>query len=210
MIRVDGKPLLLHNIELCRKHGIKEIFINTHQMPEKIRGFFEDGTRFGVEIKYSYEAELLGTAGALNNFRKELDGENFFVIYGDNYSDYDLGALRRTFEEKNCMGVIGFHFREDVSQSGVGEFDDSGRVTGFVEKPAKGMTSSHWVNAGAYYLSTEILAEIPDGFSDFGRDIFPALVGKGIDLYGVRSEAWVRAFDTPELLKSEAGAAREA
>ncbi|MFZ1082436.1 MAG: nucleotidyltransferase family protein [Candidatus Kryptoniota bacterium] len=205
MIEYNGKPLLQHNLELCKQHGIMEIYINTHHLAENIRAYFGDGTKFGVKIYYSYEPELLGTSGALNNFRSQLEGESFYVLYGDNYSRYDLQTLKTAFQNNRCIGVIAFHHREDVDQSGVGEFDEDGRIVRFLEKPSAGVTASHWVNAGIYYLSPKILNYIPRGFSDFGQDIFPRLLKESVPLYGVRSLVALKAFDTPELLRALLG-----
>lgn len=202
MIPYKGKPILQHNIELCRRHGIKQIYMNTHYLAGEIRNYFGTGERFGVHLHYSYETQLLGTSGALNSFREELGKGTFFVLYGDNFSKFNLQRLRDAMKKRNCIGVIAFHYREDVSQSGVGEFDRDGRVTGFIEKPSPGTTSSHWVNAGIYLLNPAILKYIPEGFSDFGRDIFPLLLRENVPLYGVRSRVSLKAFDTLELLKA--------
>jgi len=173
MIEYMGKPLLRHNVELCKKFGIRELFINTHHLPDVIRSYFGDGSDFGVKIEYSFEEELLGTAGALNNFRGRIGRETFFVVYGDNYCSFDLSSLGREFYRHDCIGVIGFYRREDVSQSGVGEFGPDGRIIRFIEKPAPGSTDSHWVNAGFYCLSPEIFRHIPDGYSDFRKGYLP-------------------------------------
>ncbi len=201
MINYKGKPVLQHNIELCKAYGINDLFVNTHHLPEIIRSYFGDGSAFGVRISYSFEPDLLGTAGALNNFQDELNKEEFFVLYGDNYSGFDLNSIVNEFHIHDCMGVIAFHHRDDVSQSGVGEFAVDGRILKFLEKPLPGATNSHWVNAGIYYLSPEILRYIPSGYSDFAKDIFPGLLAKNLPLYGVRSAADLKAFDTPDLLR---------
>jgi NDP-sugar pyrophosphorylase family protein len=201
MIRYQGKPILQYNIELCKKFGIRELFINTHHLSGIIRSYFGEGSAFGVNIRYSVEEELLGTAGALNNFRDHLSREEFFVLYGDNFSNFDLNSLVKEFQRRECIGVIAFHHREDVSQSGVGEFDPDGRILRFVEKPKPGATGSHWVNAGIYYLSPAVLQCIPSGYSDFGKDIIPNLLRENMPLYSVCSKTELKAFDTPELLR---------
>jgi len=71
--------------------------------------------------------------------------------------------LRTAFQRNKCIGVIAFHYRDDVRESGVGEFDKDERIVRFLEKPGKGLTTSHWVNAGIYYLSPEIFDYIPQG-----------------------------------------------
>jgi NDP-sugar pyrophosphorylase family protein len=205
MISYMGKPVLQHNIELCKRYGINDIFINTHHLAEVIRSYFDDGSAFGVNIRYSYEKEVLGTAGALNNFRDHLGGEAFFVIYGDNFSQFDLSSLITEFNTRECIGVIAFHHREDVSQSGVGEFAPDGRIIRFVEKPKAGITGSHWVNAGIYYFSPAILQHIQPGYSDFAKDVIPQLLNRNIALYSVRSNVDLKAFDTPDLLRDSLG-----
>lgn len=205
MLPFEGKPLLEHNIALCREHGIHDIYINLHHLPEAITGYFGDGARFDVRITYSYEEALLGTAGAVRRIADEYwasgRNEDFLVIYADNYSHYDIGSLISCKVARSAAAVIGFHYREDVAHSGVGEFDEAGRVLRFIEKPAPGITDSHWVNAGLYVCDSSLLAHIPAGVSDFSKDIFPRLLELDIPLYGVCEHGEVRAFDTPEMYR---------
>jgi NDP-sugar pyrophosphorylase family protein len=198
MIQYKGKPVLEYNIELCKKFGIKDIYINTYHLPEKITSYFKNGAHLGVNIFYSNETELFGTAGALNNF-KEFLTEPFFVIYGDQVSDYNLELLKLKFNETSSMAVIGFHYRKDTEHSGVAEFDKNNRITRFIEKPKPGESDSHWVNAAVYYLSPEIFQFIDTGYADFGKDIFPGLLKANIPIYGVCENIPVKVFDTPEM-----------
>jgi NDP-sugar pyrophosphorylase family protein len=205
MINYKGKPLLQHNIELCKSHGIKDIYINLHHLPDKIKSYFMNGEHLGVNIKYSFESELLGTSGAVKKIASyywdntSISDELFFVIYGDNFSDYDLTAIEKKIKDTNSIAAIAFHFRQDTSHSGVAEFDENHRILNFIEKPKPGESESHWVNAGIYCLRKEILSFIPEGFSDFSKDIFPELLRTNQSIYGVCEETDVKAFDTPEM-----------
>jgi NDP-sugar pyrophosphorylase family protein len=207
MINYKGKPLLHHNIELCKTYGLKDLYINLHHLPEKIKKYFGKGEGFGVNIKYSYESELLGTSGAVKKiaadyWNNESDNDKFFfVIYGDNFSAYDLTAIERKIKATDSLAAIAFHHRQDTSHSGVAEFDENHRIIKFIEKPKLGESESHWVNAGIYCLNTEILNFIPEGNSDFSRDIFPELLRKNKAIYGICNETDVKAFDTPEMYK---------
>ena len=90
MIEINDKPVLEHNLEMSREADIHEIYINLHHLPELIKNYFGDGSKFGVNITYNYEPDLLGTAGAVLPFKSNLGDDPFFVIYGDNYICFDL------------------------------------------------------------------------------------------------------------------------
>jgi len=207
MILFKGKPVLEYNIELCRKFGITDIYINVHHLSHVIRDYFGSGESKGVKITYSYEEDLLGTSGATRRiFESFWDKDHsasdpFFVVYGDNFSDYNLQSLVDVYKQHSEAHVIGFHYREDVSSSGVAEFTNDGRIITFIEKPSPGQTESHWVNAGIYFLNPSVMNFIPQGYSDFAKDVFPTLLANNIPLYGVKNTSDVKAFDTPEMMK---------
>lgn len=201
MIEYKGKPILQYNIEACKQFGIAQFFINTHHLPDQIKNYFGDGNQFGVEINYSFEEVLLGTSGALNNFKKHLLNEPFFVIYADQIIKFDIPSLVEKYQQQPCLGTMAFHYREDVQHCGVAEFSKDEQILRFIEKPKPDETESHWVNAGIYYLNPEIFQFIPDGFSDFGREIFPNLILLNKRLFGVCRKIEFKVFDTPELYK---------
>lgn len=179
MIRVGSAPILEHNIRLLRKHGIRDVAINLHHQPDVIRDYFRDGRDFGVSIRYSYEPQLLGTAGALSPLRDFFSGR-FLVMYGDNLSDCDLSRLLQCHAAKQVICTVALFHRENVSQSGVADIGADGFLRGFVEKPLQELAPSHWVSAGILACEPEILDWIPPGGpSDFGRDILPALIQSG-------------------------------
>ena len=202
MLIYKRKPLLEHNINLCKKFGIKNIFINTHHLPHIIKNYFGNGENFDVSITYSFEEELLGTASTVKNFETFLRQDPFFVIYGDNYSNYNLNLLKEKAESENALVVIGFHYRADIETSGVAEFDNNDKILRFIEKPKSNETESHWVNSGIYYLHPEIFQALPDRYADFGQDIFPMLIRHGIPIFGICQDSDVKAFDTLEMAKN--------
>jgi NDP-sugar pyrophosphorylase family protein len=199
MIKFNNKPILQHNIELCKKYGINDIYINLYYLPEKIIEYFGNGNKFGVNIYYNIEEKLLGTSGGVKNIFEKFNfkDEPFYIIYGDNYSDFNLNSLKT-----NAFGKIAFHYREDVFNSGVAEFEITNKIIKFIEKPKIEETKSHWVNAGIYYFQSDIIKYIPNGYSDFGKDIFPTLLSLNrINIYGEKQNIDVRSFDTPSMLE---------
>ncbi|MDX2079450.1 MAG: nucleotidyltransferase family protein [Terrimicrobiaceae bacterium] len=201
LLAVGGRPILEHHLNRCANAGVREVFINTHHLAGQIRDFCGDGSRWGLKITFSFEPVLLGTAGAVNAFRSRLDGEPFIVIYGDNVMELELPEFIRTHCSKRPVATVAVHYREDVSTSGMVVTDDSGRIRSFIEKPAPSQQVSHWVNAAVYLLEPDVLDFIPrEGFSDFGRDVFPALLAEGRHLHSFQLAGDVHPVDTPELL----------
>ena len=208
MLPVAGKPVLQRNIEWLRSQGIVDLVINLHHYPEAVTGYFGDGSAFGVRINYSYEPELLGTAGAVGAARRFLASERFWVIYADNLVHCSLERMESLHLVKGATLTIGLFWREEVSASGVVRIDEQGRITGFKEKPAPREALSHWVNAGIFLCEARVQQFIPAGQAcDFGYDILPAMLAAGEPLYGYtlgpgETLHWI---DTPEdLARTEA------
>ena len=201
MLSILGKPVITHNIEMCRRFGITDIYINLHHLPEIIMEYLGDGRRFGVTITYSYEETILGTAGAVKNMAEKLGDDRFFVIYADHYSNYDLGIIYNRHDNESADMSIALFQLEVTSASGVVLLNEDGWIHKFVEKPKRGTIDSHWVNAGIYLMESELLDLIPDGFSDFGTDIIPRYITGCYKVLGVKMPTPVTSIDTLELLE---------
>jgi predicted dehydrogenase/dTDP-glucose pyrophosphorylase len=199
LLRVRGRPVLERHVEQLAAAGVEEIWINLFHQGPVIEDHFGDGRRWGVRIRYSRETTLLGTAGALQKLESEFADGPFFVVYGDNVGTCDYQALAAAHAPGALLTVALCH-KEEVSQSGIAELDPDGRLRRFVEKPAPGEEFSHWVNAGFYAASPEVLAWLPAGVSDFGRDVIPRLLAAGRTVRGYVLPAPVEGIDTPEML----------
>lgn len=186
MLPVAGRPVLAHIIEWLLCHGIHRVAINLHYHPEVIRKYFDDCSWRGVEIVYSEEPELLGTAGGVKKM-EAFFGDPFLVVYGDVLTDLDLGALLafHQFHSDGPHATLALDRREQSSQCGVVEIDSNERIRDFIEKPPPGSRHSPWVNSGVMILDRRLLETIPAGrFCDFGRDLFPKWLRSGLALYG--------------------------
>lgn len=199
LLPIQGKPILEHTLALLRRHGVTEVFINLHHCPAAIPAHFGDGRAWGLRIGYAIEPELRGTAGAVRHFEPAIAGEEFLVVYGDNYYDLDLAPLLRFHAATAGVATIGLFEQADVAQSGIADLAADGRVRRFVEKPGPGAAFSHWANAGVYACRPALFVHIPaDRPTDFGRDIFPGLAAAGVPLFGLVLRGSVLGIDTPE------------
>src|SRR3954465_10171079 len=79
MVPVLNRPVMEHIVRLLESHGFTEIVANLHWFPDTITDHFSDGSAFGVELGYSREEHLHGTAGGVFEAREHL-GDTFLVI----------------------------------------------------------------------------------------------------------------------------------
>lgn len=184
MVPVANRPALEHILNLVRRHGIREVIINLHHFPEAITSYLGDGSALELGIKYSFEEELLGTAGGVKNNEWFLREDTFLVMSGDALTDVDLDALVESHRRQGGVATLALKRVEDPSHYGVVVLDDSGRVTGFQEKPAREDALSQLCNSGIYVFEPEILRYIPaESFYDFGDHVFPLLLQKDTPFY---------------------------
>jgi mannose-1-phosphate guanylyltransferase len=195
-VPVLNRPVMEHIAELLARHGFDEVLANLHWFPELIRGRFGDGSRFDIDLTYSEEAALLGTAGGVRNAAGFL-GESFLVISGDALTDIDLAAMRAFHESHDGIATLATKRVADTSQFGVVITDADGRVQGFQEKPNPAEALSDLANCGVYMFRAEIFdyfpiagerskaagPDDPDGFADWALDVFPALLDAGVPFY---------------------------
>ena len=214
MVPIANKPVLEYLILLCKKYNITEIAINASHLPEQIREYFGSGEKFGVNIRYSFEPELLGTSGALNNFREFIgQEESFFVIYGDAITDIDLRKMMNYHKEKGGIATLALRKKLSTKKPGSLIFTDPDlKINKIVEHPSDEVFSqlrkdSYLSNSGIYVCEPKILDFIPEGFSDFAYDIFPKIINDGKEIYGFMMDEYyfreIGKIDKYNLAKKE-------
>ncbi|MDD5593596.1 MAG: NDP-sugar synthase [Candidatus Margulisbacteria bacterium] len=193
MVPIVNFPTMRHNLELLKKHGFTDITANIHYHPEQIENYFGDGSKFGVNLVYSFEEKLLGTAGGVKFMAEEIAGidETFVVLSSDALTDINLNRLVEFHKKKNALVTIALTRVAEVSEFGVVIQDNEGRITGFQEKPKPEAALSDLANTGIYVFEPAVLKMIPGGFYDFGRELFPRLIGEKAAIYGYQMvEYW--------------------
>ena len=175
MVPLANKPVIEYTIESLKKHNIKSVIMNLHTLPHLITDYFGDGKSFGIDISYSYEENLLGTAGGLKKCKKFFDS-TFVVMSGDGLSDIDLTSAIEFHKRKKSLATMILKKIETKFNYGITLTDRFNRIIKFVEKPTWGSVFSDTVNTGVYIFEPEIFKFIPDGFYDFGNNLWPKLL----------------------------------
>ena len=195
MAQVAGKPFLEILIRYLRDFHVRDIVLCTGYMGNVIKGYFKDGSKWDLHIRYSQEEKPLGTAGAVKHAESLIQSEPFLVLNGDSFLDADLESF------------LDFHMRSQavisILLAQVGQQDDrfgavvtnvQGRILSFNEKVP---VQSGLVSAGIYLMNRSVLACIPSGQAvSLEHQVFPSFVNKG--LYGMFCSGLFVDIGTPE------------
>ena len=175
MAPVRGRPFLEYLLADLKKSGIQNIVFCVGHQAEKIEAYFGDGARFGVQVKYSRERELLGTAGALKLAQPLVCSEDFLMLNGDCYNDVDFQGLLAQHRSTSAATTLVAAHLEDRARFGSLKINEENRILAFEEKGAA--TGAGYINAGYYALNQSVFDLIPEGeICSLERDIFPQIL----------------------------------
>ncbi len=197
VVPLVGQPFISHMLEWLRRHGVDEAILSCGFMAEGIRSVLGDGSALGIALHYVEEPQPLGTGGALK-FAEELLQERFFMLNGDVLTDIDLSAQLRQHERTGARATLALVPVEDPSAFGLVRCGADMAVSEFVEKPRPDEIDTNLINAGAYIVERDVLADMPPAGTRLSieRDVFPALVQRG--LFGYEASGYWLDIGTPQ------------
>lgn len=170
MLHVGRKPMLHNLIDNFMEHGFTKFYISVNYKAEVIKSYFQDGSEFGIEIKYIEEDKRLGTAGALSLIKDKIENP-FFVINGDILTTLNFEEVLKFHNDNHSMATMCVRKYEYQIPYGVVKSDDS-NISAIEEKPS----FDFLINAGIYVLNPDLIASIPeDCFYDM-PDLFKNLI----------------------------------
>src|ERR1043166_4610284 len=101
MIEIHGKPFLEHQILMLRDQGFRRILLLLGYLPDVVRDYFGDGSRWGVRIDYSVTAVEDNPGRRLKLAEPKLE-PCFLLLYCDNYWPMQMDRMWRRFVETNA------------------------------------------------------------------------------------------------------------
>lgn len=178
LIPVKGKPLLEHTLEILEGLGLREVYVSLGHLGKKIKDYFGDGRRNGMQITYLQQSGIKrGTAQPLLEAKKYFSDSPFLVIYGDVLTKLNFLDLLDFHNSHRGAATMALASVEKPSMWGVATIQGNG-IVDFIEKP-KVKTKSHLVNAGVYVLNPEVFKYIAPDSIRLEKDLFPRLAQEG-------------------------------
>jgi len=197
LLDIAGQPLLERQLNYLERNGVDRVVVNAYHQAAQIASFVEE---YGgsIELICVIEGQLLGTAGGVRNALHHLQPGPFVVLYGDVLVDAPIEPILALHRETQASATLAVHEADSSDGKGVVEIDESGQIRSFTEKGAR-IHGRVLINSGIYVLEPEIVSELPEGVqSDFGSDVFPAALERGLSLYAARLARPVIDIGTPE------------
>ncbi len=160
LININGQPFIDHQLKLLHHQGIRRVVICVGHLGEMIQDYVGDGSRYGLNIEFSFDGNsLLGTAGALKRALPLL-GENFMVIHGDSYLTCDFLPVQTAFQKRNKPALMTvFRNNNQWDKSNI-ELDQDEIIT--YDKENRTSQMRH-IDYGLGVFNCEAFAAIPEG-----------------------------------------------
>ncbi len=198
LVPLGDRPILEHIILRLAEHGVRRVDLCVSHLGELIQAYFSQvSLPDGVELRWHWEDEPLGTAGALRTV-EDLDG-TFLAMNGDIFTTLDYTAMVEHHRAAGAALTIAMHAKPVPIDLGVIESSD-GWVTGYIEKP----TLHYDVSMGVYCYDERALAHLPDGPCQF-PDLVLRLLEAGEKVAAYRTEAtWYDIGTLPEYERAQA------
>ena len=179
LMPIGDKPILEIVIRQLKSYGFDEIIMAVGHLAELIMTFFNDGSKYGIKIKYTREDKPLGTAGSLALMKDELN-EAFLMMNGDVLTTLDFSDLVNCHKRSGAIATIALNKRDVKIDFGVVELDDGSSIVGYSEKPK----IDYLVSMGVYVFEPRVLEYIrPNEHLDF-PDLIKELISNGETVKG--------------------------
>lgn len=193
LLPVCNVPLVRYAVALLRGHGIDEIAVNLHHRGELIRAELGDG------VRYSEEAEILGTGGGIVRIADWLTRggrDSFVVVNGKIVTDIDIAATLRHHDATDAAATMVLREVPDAHKWGAIELDGAGRVTRIIGEGTPGARVCMFT--GVHVLSPRLIARLPaTGESDSIRQAYLPALRAGERIEGVVHEGYWHEHSTP-------------
>ena len=187
---VAGQPLISRILRWLHGAGVRHAVLNLHHRPDSITSIVGDGSQYDLRVRYSWEPEVLGSAGGPARAIPLLESDRFLIVNGDTLTDVDLGALFAQHIDTNAlvtMAVVDADPRYNAIVA-----NDAGIVTGFSKRepanPTPGTPGTfgtlgtpgtlgrfHFI--GVQVVNASVFAGVsPDAKSETVHGIYPGLI----------------------------------
>jgi mannose-1-phosphate guanylyltransferase len=159
-VPLGDRTLIERILGHLRAEGVRDVVINLHHRPESLTAIVGDGAHLGLRVRYSWEREILGSAGGPRRALPLLDADTFLIVNGDTLCEVPLGALLAAHEASSADVTLAVVPNPDPDFYNGIRADANGRAEGFAPR---GQAAGTWHFVGVQVASADLFASLPDG-----------------------------------------------
>lgn len=197
MAPVRGRPFLEYVVDSIAARGFTRFVFCVGHMPQVIVRNFS-GYR-GLDVLFSEETELLGTAGALKLCEPLIAGSRMLIVNGDSICALDYGELVDVHCARGTVMTTALAVDDERRDGGFVRLAPNGLIEAFQEKDRDEGTP--YINAGIHVAERSIFELMASGVKcSLEKDVIPRLLGRGVAGYVTTEPCY--DIGTPERLKS--------
>jgi len=201
LLPIAGRPLLVWNLLLLKRHGITDVIVNLHHLGDQIVQAVGDGSRLGLRVVYSHEPALQGTGGGIRQAAPFLTDGPFLVLNGDTLSQCDLTGLIAAHRAGKALATLALREDPEAAAWGPVAVDADLRILQINGAPPLAPHAeplpSPCMFAGIHVMEPAILSAIPPGPGSLIA-VYHALLGKGQLFRGWRMNGYWSDIGTRE------------
>ena len=167
LLPIANKPMSQYCLESISDTGITDIAIIIGGVgSNKVREFYGDGSKFGVNITYIHQDEPKGIAHAISLCKEFVNGEKFLVFLGDNIiqksiSDYVTNFKNSTFDATILLCEV-----DNPSRFGIADVENQ-KILKITEKPKNPISN---LAVTGIYLLTPLIFRIIENLKPSWRN----------------------------------------
>lgn len=184
LMPIGDLPILEVVIKQLKYYGFDDIVMAVGHLKELIQAFFNEGAKWGVQIRYSVEDKPLGTAAPLGLI-PDLD-DDFLVMNGDVLTNLNYAEFFEYHKSNKALCTIAMYKKPVHIDLGILHLNEANELTDYIEKP----TLHYEVSMGVYAFKKEALRYIPKNtYFDF-PDLIKTLLSKKRKVVGFPFEGY--------------------
>ncbi|AMQ57526.1 nucleotidyltransferase family protein [Algoriphagus sanaruensis] len=172
LLKIGDKPIIEHNIDRLATFGVDDIWLSLRYLGEQLEEYFGDGSKKGIRLKYVWEKDPLGTAGALG-LVNDFVHNHILMMNSDLLTNIDFEDFFLFFQKEEAdLAVACIPYQVNIPYA-VMETENS-LVKGLKEKP----TYTHYSNAGIYLMKKEVVDFLPKQNHFNATDLMEVLISE--------------------------------
>ncbi|HEX2282915.1 MAG TPA: sugar phosphate nucleotidyltransferase [Thermomicrobiales bacterium] len=206
LLPVYDRPMIYYPLATLKEMGCEEVLVVVGgRSVGDILELLHDGSDIGLSLTYRYQRGALGIAHAIGLARQFAGADPIAIVLGDNIVHAPLREFANTFLAADAGAGTVLKQVPDPQRFGVAEFDESGRIIGFEEKPKQ--PKSHLIPIGVYLFRPSVFDAIhglkPSARGEFEiTDLLNHYLDAGSLMHTVLEGEWMDAGTIEALLDS--------